>query len=141
MIKLAVGVETLADFALRHEAEATDYDGVLAVPCWTRFRARRAEEILSGGGSLYRVIKNRIQCRMKILGFEMVETADKGTRCMILQSPDIIQTVSVARRPFQGWRYLEEKDVPPDRGLYIRGQEAEDIPPEMEADLRESGLL
>lgn len=50
MIKLAVGVETLADFALRHEAEATDYDGVLAVPCWTRFRARRAEEILSGGG-------------------------------------------------------------------------------------------
>lgn len=139
MIKLAVGVETLADFASRHEAEAMDYDGVLAVPCWTRFKARRSAEILSGGGSLYRVIKNRIQCRMKILGVEKVETADNGTRCMILQSPEIIQTVSVARRPFQGWRYLEEKEAPPDRGLYIPGEE--EIPPEMEDALRGAGLL
>ena len=89
-------------------------------------------------GSVYRVIKKRILCRQRILGFEMVDT-DDGKKCMILQDPRIIKTLSKPRRPFQGWRYLEPAKVPADRGVYSGGDE--DIPAEIETGLREAGLL
>lgn len=140
MIKLVVGVDSLEDFALRQKDERVKFEGQWAVPCWTRFQPKRAEEIVKTGGSIYRVIKNRIVCRHKILGFQMVEVEGQGTFCNIMQHPDIIQTVAVPRKPFQGWRYLEEKDAPKDRGLYRLGQ-GDDPPAEMADDLRAAGLL
>ena len=106
MIKLVVGIDKLQEFYERQKHEAIDYHGTLAAPCWTRFAPKQAEEILRKEGALYRVIKGRIQCRSKILGFEKVET-DQGTKCMIMQSLEMIQTVSTPHRPFQGWRYLK----------------------------------
>lgn len=138
MIKLVVGAETLEEFANWQKREVMDYHGQPAVPCWTRFMPKRADEILKSEGSLYRVIKNRIQCRQRILGFEMVET-DEGKKCMILQDPRIIKTLVKPRRPFQGWRYLEPAKAPADRGVYSGGDE--DIPAEIEEGLREAGLL
>ena len=140
IIKLVVGVEDLAEFAARQRHEIIDYHGQRAVPCWTRFMPKRADEILREGGSIYRVIKNRIQCRHKILGFEMVETKEKGKMCMIMQDAEIIKTVSTPRRPFQGWRYLKPADVPKDLGPYDPAND-QDIPPEMEKALREAGLV
>lgn len=139
IIKLVVGVEDLAEFAALQKREVRDYNGQPAVPCWTRFAPKRAEEILREGGSIYRVIKNRIQCRHKVLGFEMVETKEKGNMCMIMQSAEMIRTVSTPRRPFQGWRYLKSSDAPRDIGLYTGDEE---VPPEeMAEDLRAAGLL
>ncbi len=140
MIKLVVGVDDLDQFLEIQRNSVFDYNGVPANPVWTRFKAKRADEILNGG-SIYRVIKNKIQCRQKVIGFEMVETAEKGTQCMIVVDPDIIQTYSTPRRPFQGWRYFEEGAVPKDRGLYLGGNQREEIEPELEKQLRESGLL
>ncbi len=140
MIKLVVGVDGLEDFARRQKQELVTFQGQKAVPCWTRFQPKRAEEIVKTGGSIYRVIKNRIVCRHLILGFEMVEVAGEGTFCQIMQHPDIIQTVAVPRKPFQGWRYLEEKDVPKDRGLYRIGQ-GDEPPAAMAEELRAAGLL
>ena len=89
---------------------------------------------------IYRVIKNRIQCRHRILGFEMVETKHKGTRCMIVQDVQMIQTIHMPKRAFQGWRYLKPGDTPPDRGIYDpRG--GNNIPIEMEEELKAAGLL
>ncbi len=139
IIKLVVGVDDLAEFAALQKREMLDYHGQPAVACWTRFAPKRAEEILRGGGSIYRVIKNRIQCRHKILGFEMVETKEKGNMCMIMQSAEMIRTVSTPRRPFQGWRYLKPADAPRDIGLYT-GEE-EEPPEEMAEHLRAAGLL
>lgn len=140
LIKLVVGVADLQSFYELQQREVIDYHGHPAVPCWTRYKAKRADEILREGGSIYRVIKNRIQCRHRILGFEMVETKDKGMRCMILQDANMIETVHMPRRPFQGWRYLKPCDAPPDRGAYM-GDVAEGLSPEMEEELREAGLL
>ncbi len=140
LIKLVVGVADLQSFYELQQREIIDYHGQPSVPCWTRYKAKRADEILRDGGSIYRVIKNRIQCRHRILGFEMVETKDKGTRCMILQDANMIETVHMPRRPFQGWRYLKSCDVPPDRGAYT-GEITEGLTPEMEEELREAGLL
>ncbi len=139
IIKLVVGVEDLADYAARQAREVIDYHGRPAVPCWTRFMPKQADEILREGGSIYRVIKNRIQCRHRILGFEMVETKEKGTMCMIMQDPTIIKTVSTPRRPFQGWRYLKPAEAPKDIGVYTGDEE--EPPVEMAEGLRAAGLL
>ena len=44
-----------------------------------------------------------------------------------------------AHRPFQGWRYLEPKDAPPD--ITAETGDLADMPPEMLRDLRTLGLL
>lgn len=141
IIKLVVGAESLQHFWEIQRAHEIDYHGQRAVPCWTRYAPKRADEILKDGASIYRVVKNRIVCRHKILGFEMVETAAKGNMCMIMQDAEMIETVAMPRRPFQGWRYLKPSDAPPDKGIYTgQGEEAE-IPADMEDELKAAGLL
>lgn len=141
IIKLVVGVEDLDDFVRRSEPEIVDYEGQPAFPCWTRFMPKRADEILSSEGSIYRVINNRICCRLKILGFEMVETDDHGKMCMIMQEAKVMQTVLQPQRPFQGWRYFQPEKAPADRGVYVAGDATSPPDPKMEAELRAAGLL
>lgn len=141
IIKLVVGASDLEDFFQIQKACVFDYDGVPANACNTRYKPKQADEILATGGSLYRVIKNRIVCRQKIIGFEAIETPDKGSQCAIITEHPIIQTIVKPKRPFQGWRYFKPSDAPKDRGIYTGGGEFEEIPPEMEDDLKEAGLL
>lgn len=141
MIKLVVGIQDLDDFYYWQRDHVYDYDGVPANIVRTRFKAKQADEIVKTGGSLYRVIKNRILCRQKILGFEMMESKDKGTQCLIMCDTEIIQTYATPKRPFQGWRYLKPDQTPKDRGVYLGDGQREEIPPELEAELVESGLL
>jgi hypothetical protein len=140
MIKLIVGAESVEQYAQWQAGEMMDYHGQAAVPCMTRFMPKRADEILRTGGSLYRVMKSRIVCRSKILGFEMVETS-QGKKCMIMQSPEIMTVLKAPHRPFQGWRYFEQAKAPEDRGLYVMGQSEDEPPEEMGEDLRAAGLL
>ncbi|MEM6812020.1 MAG: DUF1489 domain-containing protein [Pseudomonadota bacterium] len=141
MIKLVVGIDNLDDFYEWQRAHIFDYDGVPANIVRTRFKPKAADEILQSGGSIYRVMKRRILCRQKIIGFEQAESADRGTQCLIMCDTEIIQTYSKPKRPFQGWRYLKPEDAPKDRGIYQGGGQLEDIPPDLEKELMESGLL
>ena len=141
MIKLVVGIQDLEDFYQHQTNNIVDFNGQPANTVWTRFKAKRGDEILESGGSIYRVIKNKICCRQKILGFEMVETKEKGTQCLIYTDTEVIQTYSTPKRPFQGWRYFEEKSVPKDKGLYLGEGDLGEIPEDLEKELRESGLL
>lgn len=141
MIKLVVGVDDLDHFAEMQAHHIVDYDGQPANMVYTRFKPKREQEILKSGGSIYRVIKNRIQCRQEIIGFEMIETKDKGTQCTIMVKPQIIQTVSQAHRPFQGWRYFDEATAPKDRGPYNGVASDDPIPEDMEDALRDAGIL
>lgn len=138
-MKLVVGMDNLEDFYNWQQNEIFDYHGQRALPCWTRYQPKEAENILREGGSIYRVLKNRIQCRYKILGFEIVETSI-GKKCMIVQDAKMIQTISTPRRPFQGWRYLKVSDIPADIGPYDPAN-TQEIPKDMEQDLKEAGLL
>ena len=140
IIKLVAGIKSLDDYAELQKREVFDYHGQAATPCWTRYKPKRADEILRGGGSIYRVINNKIQCRFKILGFEMVEQPDGKSMCMIVQDARMIKTLAKPRRPFQGWRYLEGAKAPEDRGVYSAA-DADDIPADIEEGLKEAGLL
>lgn len=141
MIKLVVGVDDLDQFLQVQRDSVVNYHGVKANAVRTRYKPKREAEILNSGGSLYRVIKNRIQCRQKILGFEMVESEEQGTQCLIMVDHPIIQTISTPKRPFQGWRYFEPAAVPRDRGIYVGEGQREEIPEELEEELRGAGLI
>ena len=61
--KVAVGCASFE--ALKRRQESRLADGV--VPIMTRFRPKRAAELI--GGSIYWIIKHRVAARQRILGF------------------------------------------------------------------------
>lgn len=99
----------------------------------TRMTPKRAAEI-EDGGSLYWVIKGTVACRQPILDIRTLGEG-KTSRCEITLEPRVIRTAPLGRRPFQGWRYLEQKDAPVD----LSTVEAGDVPPELVEQLRELG--
>ncbi len=98
---------------------------------------KREGEILAGG-SLYWVIKGVILCRQQIVGLERVEGADGIARCALMLDRVIHRTEGAARRPFQGWRYLDPAQSPRD---LPQGRERDDpLPPELARALADIGL-
>jgi hypothetical protein len=73
---------------------------------------RRAE--MEGQGSIYWVISGVIRCRQPIL--RLAEAVDgQGLACCdIIMAPDLVRTVPRPEGAFQGWRYLDPRDAPPD---------------------------
>ncbi len=137
ILKLCVGIDSIDHLIQVREGRrnllpsGTPYNYHI-----TRFRPKRADEILDGG-SIYWIIKGFIQVRQRIIGLEPVET-DTGVKCKIIMDTRLVRTESQPRRPHQGWRYLEPADAPKDLNVKSR---AEDIPPEISAKLRELGLI
>ncbi|MDO9334904.1 MAG: DUF1489 family protein [Caulobacteraceae bacterium] len=108
IIKLCVGVESLQDLRdWRAQRAAQGHPSY----CPTRMAPKRAAEILEGG-SLYWVIKGSILARQTITEIRTGLPGHQPVRFML--HPDLIETAPQPRRPFQGWRYLDHADVPPD---------------------------
>ncbi|MEZ5715349.1 MAG: DUF1489 domain-containing protein [Paracoccaceae bacterium] len=137
LIKLSVGtesVEDLADWQGLKRAQTTD-----GLPRHiTRMWPRREKEVLNGG-SIFWVIKGAVQCRQPILRLDEVTGSDGIRRCAIVLDPGLVRVAPALKRPFQGWRYLDPKDAPPDLSP---GREADDaLPPDLSARLAEIGVL
>jgi len=99
----------------------------------TRMTPKRATE-LEEGGSLYWVMKGSVTCRVPIADIT-TKGEGRASMCHIRLHPEVIRTAPQARRPFQGWRYLEPKDAPPD--LSQVGDT--DLPDDLVRALREIG--
>jgi hypothetical protein len=138
MIKLCVGIDDPGQLARVQAARAFLHDGRTIVPGWTRRAPVRTQELLEGG-SLYWVIKGQIRCRQRFVGFQTDKDDEGVAFCRMLLDPDLVATLPVGRRPFQGWRYLQPGDAPPD--LDATGAGAADMPPALAAELRTLGLL
>ena len=102
--KVAVGCASFD--ALRKRQEARLSGGV--VPIMTRFRPKRADELV--GGSIYWIVKHRITARNRILGF--AESEDNRT--IIQLDPKLVPVKARPKRAHQGWRYLAPGDAPAD---------------------------
>ena len=139
LIKLVVGLDTLEEFAKWQRDEVTMFEGQLANTVHTRNTPKQAEEILKTGGSIYRILRGRICCRQRIIGFQKTKDENGKPRCLIMTDPEIMQTHSLSHRPFQGWRYFKDAHTPKDMRPYVLGQAT--MPPKIEAGLREAGLL
>ena len=126
MIKLCVGVSDVETL----EARSGNADWRIV---HTRMTPKRAAE-LEDGGSLYWVMKGTVVARQRILDVSTVGEG-KESRCEIKLDREVIRTAPMARRPFQGWRYLEAKDAPAD----LTKMEDTDLPPELAEALRDLG--
>ncbi|BDA84726.1 lysophospholipase [Aureimonas sp. SA4125] len=102
----------------------------------TRSLPKRAHELLDGG-SLYWVIKGKVQVRQPILELRPVVDAEGIKRCHIVLEPRFVLTDWQPRRAFQGWRYLDGAEAPGDVGE--GGSDA--LPPEFRRELAELGLI
>ena len=139
LIKLAVGVDDLAHMKKVQAARRKQRRQSPRSPHWvyTRNFPRRAEELLAGG-SLYWVVRGVIRCRQELVGFEQDFDREEARKyCRIKVRRTLITTAPQACRAFQGWRYLEPEDAPPDLS---RG-DTRDVPAEMAAELKRLGLL
>ncbi len=134
LIKLCVGVSEVSE--LRKWVRDTR-KGLDSLDHTTRMFPQRRDEILSGG-SLYWVIRGMILCRQPIADLVAVTGDDGIGRCRIDFKPKIILVRPTPRRAFQGWRYLNGDDAPPD---LKPGAMAEDMNETMRRELAELGLL
>ena len=141
ILKLCVGCESIADL----EGWIAD-----SMALWrrlgkpqeqihtTRMVPKRIDEIL-GGGSLYWVIKGQIACRQRLLDIRPFKDADGIGRCNLVLEPVVVPVSPRPCRPFQGWRYIEEKAVPPDLGSERSDLAA--MPEDLRRELSQLGLL
>ena len=133
LIKLCVGAESVEDLQdwvdrrMRLNGEQVHT---------TRMQPKRADEII-GEGSLYWVIKGTILCRQRLIGVRPFTDAEGIARCDLILEPVIVRVQPRRRGPFQGWRYFESKDAPPDLDTGV----TKGMPPELAKELAELGLL
>ncbi len=133
LVKLCVGAESPADLERWQAGRYGDQPAAHVTRMWPK---REAE--LLAGGSLYWVFKGVILGRQRILGLEERIGEDGIRRCAIRLDRELVRVAAVPRRPFQGWRYLDAADAPPDLPT---GREAEDsLPPDIAAALADMGL-
>lgn len=140
LLKLCVGIDSVAqlkDYRARQSLLQRERGEAELSTHVTRMFPRRAAELLEGG-ALYWVIRGAIRARQRILRLDEVTGADGIRRCAIVMAPEIIPTRTAPRRPFQGWRYLEAENAPPD--LPTGRQAEEDLPESLQRALAEIGL-
>lgn len=138
LIKLAVGIRDVDHLAevQSQPVRRLEWEGQAAVSGFTRRMPRRPDEI-TDGGSIYWVIKGTVRCRQRVFGFEQMQGEDGQPWCRLVLDPDLVPVMPIAKRAFQGWRYLNDADAPRD----LATGQGDELPPHLVAELRELGLL
>lgn len=132
LVKLCVGVDSVAELVAWNAQHESGEGGHT-----TRMTPRRGDELLDGG-SLYWVIRGQIACRQRLLALRPVTDGDGISRCRLVLDSMVVPVAPRPYRAFQGWRYLAEKDAPPDLAD-APGNAA--MPEEMKRELAALGLI
>ena len=131
LIKLCVGAETPEDLRMWRAARAAEGRRPIV---HTRQTPKRADEI-TDGGSLFWVFKGQVLIRQPVLAIETIGEG-QARRCEILLDEAMIRTAPQPRRAFQGWRYFDPQNAPPD---LPDGDADTAIPQDLARELRELG--
>lgn len=127
MTKIAYGsesAESLREWLESHADEAR---------LTTRYLPKRHEDMT--GGSLYWIHQHVIVGRSPLLGFTQ---RDDG-KWWIRLEPRLIPVQPMPRRAHQGWRYLADKDAPPDLGG--KAAQGDVLPGKLISELTKLGLV
>jgi hypothetical protein len=138
LIKLSVGPESFDDLGDWQKARLKDMKAKGKKPELvhvTRQMPKRAAELLDGG-SIFWVVKGWIVARQKILELRPMKR-DGVPHCGIVFDKKVVPVQWRQRRAFQGWRYLEAKDAPPDRS----DGGFDDLPEALRQELAALGLV
>lgn len=110
IMKLAVGVRDIEDLRAWQAERARTHPPLRHR---TRMGPKRRDDVLDGG-SIYWVISGSMLVRQRILDI-IADKRDNGEACTALVlDPTLVALVGRPTRPFQGWRYLDPDDAPPD---------------------------
>lgn len=142
LVKLCVGATSIADLADWQQTRLAEMKKAKQAPriVHRTFQTPKRSADLLDGGSLYWVIKGVIEARQRLLGFDEGTRDDGSPCCLIVLDRAIVPVRPLPRRAFQGWRYLEPADAPPDlKGA--SGADLDALPAKMRRDLIDLGLL
>ena len=140
LIKLAVGCSSIADLTDWIEETRLLFKR-LGRPYEQMHTTRMLPRRIGAGateGSLYWVIKSQVQCRQRMLEIRPFTDGEGISRCHLILEPVVHPVRSRPMKPFQGWRYLDDKDAPPD--MASLGADA-DMPEALKKELAGLGLL
>jgi hypothetical protein len=143
LLKLCVGCDSIEDLAawqagrLRERRKAGERRPQLFHRTF-QMPKRRAQ--LLDGGSLYWVIKGLVQVRQPLLDLREGTKEDGTPCCLLILKNELIAVRPLPRRPFQGWRYLDAQEAPPDLGRSSMAAIGT-MPPRLRKQLAELGLL
>jgi hypothetical protein len=141
LIKLCVGCDSVQDLEhwVREKLRDRKKRGLKREHVHrTRMVPKRADELIDGG-SLYWVIRGAVMCRQQLIGVRPFVDKEGVGRCEFVLQPKLVLVEPRPWRAFQGWRYLEVKDVPRDLDHAAPG--ARTMPEALRRELRELGLL
>lgn len=142
LVKLSAGTDSIESLA-RWQSERLEkmrQDGLVPEMFHRTLQMPRRRDELLTGGSIYWVIKGMIQARQVLIDLREGTRLD-GTPCTLLVFDNKLIPVRPApRRAFQGWRYLDPADAPPD---LIEGKDdgLAGMPPGMRQQLAELCLI
>ena len=141
LIKVCVGAKNVSDLRQRQQLTKTNDNGNVnpkpKVIHVTRMWPKREKELINVG-SLYWVFKGLILARQRIIGLEEVIGSDQIKRCGIILCEKIVKTTPKPKRAFQGWRYLEPDQVPPDSGEFLTSEN--ELPHSLQLELSRLGV-
>ena len=142
LVKLCVGAESIEDLAQWQKQRLAEQKKTGTRPriVHRTFQTPKRGSELLDGGSLYWVIKGIIQARQRIVALDEGKKDDGSPCCLIVLDKKIVAVRPVPRRAFQGWRYLDAADVPPDI-TGNGGAGLAEMPPAMRKQLADLGLL
>ena len=108
--KLAVGISSIENLKDRQSFIFDTYGEIIN---FTRNKPKRVDELIEGG-SLYWIINRKVFVRQKILEIKSFVLEDGKKSAGIVLQNKLIRVRPVSMKPFQGWRYYQTSDVPPD---------------------------
>ena len=137
LTKLAVGIKD-TDHLREVQTQRARQHGRL----WHRTRnfPRRGNEVIDGG-SMYWVIAGTMLVRQRIVDI-VEDQRDYQTPCTsLILDAGLVPLVGRVTRAFQGWRYLDSDDAPPDLPALGAVMGLESLPVSLQRELRALCLL
>lgn len=137
LTKLAVGIRDI-DHLREVQTERSREHGRL----WHRTRnfPRRGNEVVNGG-SMYWVIAGTMLARQRIMDIVEDQRDDQTPCTSLILDPGIVPLVGRVTRAFQGWRYLDPDDAPPDLPALGAVMGLDSLPVSLQRELRALCLL
>jgi hypothetical protein len=140
LVKLCVGCSSIADLEEWIEETRLHFKRLGRNYQPTHTTRMMPKRIGAGktDASLYWVMKSQIVCRQRLLEIRPVVDGEGISRCQLILEPVVHPVRPRPMKPFQGWRYLDQADAPPD--LSALGAN-EDMPDDLRRELAGLGLL
>lgn len=132
--KIAVGIETVERLRIRQEMIFRTYGRLFHS---TRNMPKKREELIQSG-SMFWIIKRYVLVRQKIINIIPVVREDGSKGCEIELDKNLTKVIPTKMKPFQGWRYYLEEEIPQD--LNVNCNEDDEVPEQIRSELIKLGL-